>query len=127
MLKPTTNFHIATHVERLVGRHLYERDLWKDGQDEGLPWSPVRGPEENVGEAHWAQRETFLQVDYPELGKTLTQVGAKWVAPGPSVADRPRARLFLESMTPSFWPMTGVRKAPAVRAPEKACSGAASA
>ncbi|MFO1024986.1 MAG: CoA transferase [Acetobacteraceae bacterium] len=96
VLKPTTNFHIATHVERLVGRYLYERDLWKDGQDEGLPWSPVRRPEENVGEEHWAQRETFFQVEYPELAKTFTQVGAKWVAPGLPWRTGPRAPLLGE-------------------------------
>jgi len=96
VLKPSTNFYIATHVERLVGRHLYGRDLWKDGQDEGLPWSPVRRPEENVGEAHWAERETFMQVEYPELGSTFTQVGAKWVAPGLPWRTGPRAPLLGE-------------------------------
>jgi crotonobetainyl-CoA:carnitine CoA-transferase CaiB-like acyl-CoA transferase len=96
VLRPTTNFHIATHVERLVGRYLFERDLWKDGQDEGLPWSPVRRPEENVGEEHWAQRETFFQVAYPELCKIFTQVGAKWVAPGLPWRNGPRAPLLGE-------------------------------
>ncbi len=96
VLKPGTNFHIAALVERLVGRYLYERDLWKDGQDEGLPWSPVRRPEENVGETHWAQRETFFEVDYPEVGRTLTQVGAKWAAPGLPWRRGPRAPLLGE-------------------------------
>ncbi len=96
VLKPSTNFSIAAQVERLVGQHLFERDLWKDGQDEGLPWSPVRRPEENVGEEHWAQRETFMRVDYPEVGRTLTQVGAKWVAPGLPWRTGPRAPLLGE-------------------------------
>src|SRR5262249_2314120 len=56
VLRPTTNSHIGAIVERLVGRHLYQRDLWRDGQHEGLPWAPVRRPEENVGEEHWAAR-----------------------------------------------------------------------
>jgi crotonobetainyl-CoA:carnitine CoA-transferase CaiB-like acyl-CoA transferase len=121
VLKPTTNFHIATHVERLVGRYLFERDLWKDGQDEGLPWSPVRRPEENVGEEHWAQRETFTQVDYPEVGKTLTQVGAKWVAPGLPWRTGPRAPLLGEHNAEVLADLAGaVRKAPAVCTAEKA-------
>ena len=119
VLKPSTNFHIATHVERLVGRYLYERDLWKDGQDEGLPWSPVRRPEENVGEAHWAQRETFMQVDYPEVGRTLTQVGAKWVAPGLPWRSGPRAPLLGEHNADLLTDVA-VRKAPATCASEEA-------
>jgi crotonobetainyl-CoA:carnitine CoA-transferase CaiB-like acyl-CoA transferase len=119
VLRPETNFHIGTIVERLVGRHLFQRDLWKDGQDVGLPWAPVRRPEENVGEAHWAERETFMQVDYPEVGKTLTQVGAKWVAPGLPWRTGPRAPLLGEH-TAEFLADTGVREAPAVRTSEKA-------
>ena len=119
VLKPSTNFQIATLVERLVGRHLYARDLWKDGQDEGLPWSPVRRPEENVGEEHWAQRETFFEVAYPELGKTFTQVGAKWVAPGLPWRTGPRAPLLGEHNA-EVLAETGVRKAPAACRAEQA-------
>ena len=56
----------------------------------------MRRPEENVGEEHWAQRETFFKVAYPELGKTFTQVGAKWVAPGLPWRTGPRAPLLGE-------------------------------
>ena len=118
VLKPTTNFYIATHVERLVGRYLYERDLWKDGQDEGLPWSPIRRPEENVGEVHWAQRETFMQVDYPEVGRTLTQVGAKWVAPGLPWRTGPRAPLLGEHSAEVLADVA-MRNAPAICTTEK--------
>jgi crotonobetainyl-CoA:carnitine CoA-transferase CaiB-like acyl-CoA transferase len=119
VLKPATNFHIGTIVERLVGRHLYQRDLWKDGQDEGLPWAPVRRPEENVGEEHWAQRETFMQVNYPEIGKTLTQVGAKWVAPGLPWRTGPRAPLLGEH-TAEILADIGVRNAPEATTSHKA-------
>ena len=119
VLKPATNYHIGTIVERLVGRYLYQRDLWKDGQDEGLPWSPVRRPEENVGEEHWAQRETFMQVHYPEVGKTLTQVGAKWVAPGLPWRTGPRAPLLGEH-TAEVLADIGVRHAPEPTAQDKA-------
>jgi crotonobetainyl-CoA:carnitine CoA-transferase CaiB-like acyl-CoA transferase len=122
VLKPATNFHIATHVERLVGRYLFERDLWKDGQDEGLPWSPVRRPEENVGEEHWAQRETFFDVTYPELGKTFTQVGAKWVAPGLAWRTGPRAPLLGEHNAEVLG-HDGDLTAPAVCRAEKTASG----
>jgi crotonobetainyl-CoA:carnitine CoA-transferase CaiB-like acyl-CoA transferase len=119
VLQPATNFHIGTIVERLVGRHLYQRDLWKDGQDAGLPWAPVRRPEENVGETHWAERETFMQVDYPEVGKTLTQVGAKWVAPGLPWRTGPRAPLLGEHNAEILANM-GIHRAPTIRTSERA-------
>jgi crotonobetainyl-CoA:carnitine CoA-transferase CaiB-like acyl-CoA transferase len=119
VLQPATNFHIGTIVERLVGRHLFERDLWKEGQDVGLPWAPVRRPEENVGEEHWAKRETFMQVDYKEVGKTFTQVGAKWVAPGLPWRTGPRAPLLGEH-TAEILANTDVRKPPTVQTSEKA-------
>jgi crotonobetainyl-CoA:carnitine CoA-transferase CaiB-like acyl-CoA transferase len=60
-----------------------------------------------------------MQVDYPEVGKTLTQVGAKWVAPGLPWRTGPRAPLLGEH-TAEFLADTGVREAPAVRTSEKA-------
>ena len=75
----------------------------------------------NVGEEHWAQRETFMQVDYPEVGKTFTQVGAKWVAPGLPWRTGPRAPLLGEHNAEVLADLAvAVRKAPANCAAENA-------
>jgi crotonobetainyl-CoA:carnitine CoA-transferase CaiB-like acyl-CoA transferase len=46
-------------------------ELWKKAQDRGIPWVPVRHPEENLDEEQWRVRGTFGDVDHPELGQTL--------------------------------------------------------
>jgi crotonobetainyl-CoA:carnitine CoA-transferase CaiB-like acyl-CoA transferase len=76
--RPEVALHIRAVINRLVSRFLYERDLWRDAQDLGLTWAPIRKPEENVGDAHWQSRETFIDVPDPDLGETFAQVGAKW-------------------------------------------------
>ena len=74
-----TKERIATLMDDLVSRLPFSAELWRDGQDQGMPWAPIRRPEENVGDAHWAARETFFDVYHPELDRSFTYVGAKWV------------------------------------------------
>jgi crotonobetainyl-CoA:carnitine CoA-transferase CaiB-like acyl-CoA transferase len=83
-------------VARLVGSFKFERDLWLDAQRVGLPWAPIRRPEENAEDPHWWRRETFFTVEHPELGRSFTEVGAKWVAHGLSWRTGPRAPLLGE-------------------------------
>jgi crotonobetainyl-CoA:carnitine CoA-transferase CaiB-like acyl-CoA transferase len=61
-----------------------------EAQGLGLPWAPIRRPEENVGDPHWKTRGTFVDVPHPELGRTFVDVGQKWVATIPwREAQRP--------------------------------------
>ncbi|MCU1480907.1 MAG: hypothetical protein JWQ19_1693, partial [Subtercola sp.] len=94
--KPANIQHLQDVVGRLIGGYTFDKDLWKDGQARGLTWAPVRRPEENVGEEHWARRETFIEVEHAELGKTFTEIGAKWMAPGIPWRTGPRAPLLGE-------------------------------
>ncbi|GAA1868720.1 hypothetical protein GCM10009836_56540 [Pseudonocardia ailaonensis] len=68
-------------VARLVRSYTFDRDLWLEAQRTGLPWAPVRRPEENVGDEHWRQRGTFVGLEHPELGREIVHVGAKWYSP----------------------------------------------
>lgn len=94
--RPSVVRHLNAVVDRFVAQYKYDRDLWKDGQEAGLAWSPVRLPEENADEQHWLERETFADVSYPELGRTFRQVRAKWLAPGLPWRAGPRAPLLGE-------------------------------
>lgn len=73
---------IEAEVGRLIASYRFDRDLWLEAQAMGLEWAPVRRPEENLADPHWARRETFMDVPHPHLGMTFREVGAKWVAPG---------------------------------------------
>lgn len=94
--KPESIQHLQDVLGRLVGGFTYDKDLWRDGQARGLTWAPVRRPEENIGEEHWSKRETFVEVDHPEVGRSFTEIGAKWMAPGIPWRKGPRAPLLGE-------------------------------
>jgi crotonobetainyl-CoA:carnitine CoA-transferase CaiB-like acyl-CoA transferase len=83
-------------IDRLVSSYTYDRDLWLDGQQAGFAWGPVRRPEENLDDDHWAGRDTFVDVEYPELQQTFRQSKAKWTAPGLPWRSGPRAPLLGE-------------------------------
>jgi crotonobetainyl-CoA:carnitine CoA-transferase CaiB-like acyl-CoA transferase len=85
------NMHIGAVTDRLIEGFKYDRDLWLEAQKHGLTWAPCRRPEENLGEDHWAQRETFIDVRHPELDETVKYVGAKWFAPDVPWRRGPRA------------------------------------
>lgn len=94
--RPEVVAHIDRLLANLVASHTFDRDLFRDGLDAGFAWAPVRRPEENAVDPHWRTRETFIDLEYPELGETFTQIRAKWVAPGIPWRSGPRAPLMGE-------------------------------
>lgn len=46
-------------------------EVWRKAQDRGIPWVPVRYPEENLDDEQWRIRGTFSEVEHPELGRKL--------------------------------------------------------
>jgi crotonobetainyl-CoA:carnitine CoA-transferase CaiB-like acyl-CoA transferase len=73
---------LAALTDQLIGRLLYSHDLWRKGQEYGMPWAPVRRPEENIADEHWQMRNAFFEVYHDELDETFTYTGAKWVTEG---------------------------------------------
>jgi crotonobetainyl-CoA:carnitine CoA-transferase CaiB-like acyl-CoA transferase len=94
--RPENAAHVNFVVEAFVGKFLYRRDLWKTGQIEGLPWAPLRRPEENLDDEHWRVRKTVGKVEYPELGETFIQVTGKWYSPDAPWPQLHRAPLLGE-------------------------------
>ncbi len=68
-------------VDQLAASLDFDADLWRDGQDNGLPWALVRRPEENARDPHYLQRGTFADVPHPEVGASYTYVAARWYSP----------------------------------------------
>ncbi|MGC0369217.1 CaiB/BaiF CoA transferase family protein [Microbacterium sp. SLBN-111] len=65
-------------VEKLFSSTLYSADVWRAGQRHGLPWAPVRLPEENVTDPHWRMRGAVVDLHEPALARAVAHVGAKW-------------------------------------------------
>ena len=93
---PLAAMHLAEAVGRFVGSLMYDRDLWREAQAEGLPWAPVRRPEENIDDEHWRERGTFSDVYHSELRQSFTYVTSKWLAPGIPWRTGPRPPLLGE-------------------------------
>ena len=85
--------HISVLTDKLVSRLMYDRDLWRDAQSYGLPWAPLRHPEENISEEHWQMRGTFFEVYHDELDETFVYTGAKWLTEGLPWSGRRRPPL----------------------------------
>lgn len=90
---------VATHITAV--QHQFIRSFrypgkWKEFQEAAILWAPVAKPEENIGDPHWQQRETFFRVEHPELDRTFDYVGGKWYAPESPWRRGPRAPLLGE-------------------------------
>lgn len=88
--------HIAAVMDRLVRRFTYDSGFWREMVDAGLPWAPVRSPEENLADEHWRARGTFTEVKHPEVGASFENIGARWVCDQVSWVVGPRAPLVNE-------------------------------
>jgi crotonobetainyl-CoA:carnitine CoA-transferase CaiB-like acyl-CoA transferase len=67
-------------LQRLIGRFTYDEAPWREAQEAGLLFVPVRRPEENLHDEHWQMRGTFSQIEHPELGRSFTYVTSKWIS-----------------------------------------------
>lgn len=76
-------------VEHTVRRYLFDDVPWREAQEAGLMWVPVRKPHESAYDEHWLQRGTFGEVEHPELGRSLRYPTSKWISSQNAwVADR---------------------------------------
>ena len=72
--------HVAAAIYRndlleQVVESLPADELFKRAQAHGLAWSPIRRPEENLDDPHFAARQSFATINHPELGRDLRYPG----------------------------------------------------
>ncbi|MGV6872816.1 CoA transferase [Pseudochelatococcus sp. B33] len=67
-------------VQRFIGTFTYENLPWKQAQEEGLLWAPLRKPHENAVDPHWLKRNTYADVHHPEHGRSFRYPVSKWLS-----------------------------------------------
>jgi crotonobetainyl-CoA:carnitine CoA-transferase CaiB-like acyl-CoA transferase len=82
-------------LKRLAEKHDGET-LYQLGQGAGLPWGVIRSPDEVLEDRHLRARGHFVELEHPELGRSVTYPGAPFLAHGSPWVMRRRPPLLGE-------------------------------
>ena len=83
-------------VQRFVRAFTYENVPWREAQEAGMLWAPLRKPHENALDPHWLARHSCTDVEHPELGRSFRYATSKWLGTATSWSVGRRAPLFNE-------------------------------
>ncbi len=83
-------------VQRFVRAFTYENVPWREAQEAGMLWAPLRKPHENGLDPHWLARTSCTDVEHPELGRAFRYATSKWLATGTAWSVGRRAPLLAE-------------------------------
>ena len=75
-----TRAHMLDVVQRFIRAWTYKDMPWREAQDAGLLWAPLRKPHENALDPHWLKRKSFADVPHPEYGRSFRYPTSKWLA-----------------------------------------------
>ncbi|MFQ6027604.1 MAG: CaiB/BaiF CoA transferase family protein, partial [Dehalococcoidia bacterium] len=67
-----------SHINELVARfvpQLTRQEAFAGGQELGFPWGVVRTPDELLEDPHLGDRQFWVEVEHPELGRSFTYPG----------------------------------------------------
>lgn len=88
--------HVLEIVQRFIRSHRYDTMPWREAQDAGLLWAPLRKPQENVADVHWQTRGTFAEIEHPEHGRSFHYPVSRWLSTGTNWQAGRRAPLLGE-------------------------------
>jgi crotonobetainyl-CoA:carnitine CoA-transferase CaiB-like acyl-CoA transferase len=91
-----TRAHMLDVVQRFIRAWTYADMPWREAQDAGLLWAPLRKPHENALDEHWLRRKSFADVPHPEHGRSFRYPTSKWLATATSWQVGRRAPLLGE-------------------------------
>ena len=112
-------------VCRFVRAFTYENIPWREAQDAGMLWAPLRKPHENAQDEHWLKRGSFTDIEHPELGRKLRYATSKWIGTATNWTAGRRAPLLNEDA--AIVDRLPARHAPAIAPkPDPASAGAPS-
>ena len=113
--------HPMEAVQRFVRSFTYENIPWREAQEAGMLWAPLRKPHENALDPHWLARQSCADVAHPEMGRSFRYATSKWVATGTTWSVGRRAPLVNEDakdvVTPPQRDVPVIRSAPPVSGP----------
>lgn len=66
-------------VQRFVRSFTYANVPWREAQESGMLWAPLRKPHENALDPHWLARASCTDVEHPELGRAFRYATSKWI------------------------------------------------
>jgi crotonobetainyl-CoA:carnitine CoA-transferase CaiB-like acyl-CoA transferase len=75
-----TRAHMLDVVQRFIRAWTYADMPWREAQDAGLLWAPLRKPHENALDEHWLRRKSFADVPHPEHGRSFRYPTSKWLS-----------------------------------------------
>jgi crotonobetainyl-CoA:carnitine CoA-transferase CaiB-like acyl-CoA transferase len=116
--------HRLEVIQRFVRAHCYANLPWREAQEAGLLWAPLRKPHENALDEHWLLRRSFSDVEHPELGRSFRYPTSKWLSNATSWQVGRRAPLLgehnAEALDRAVWqakpPASGKRASAAAAA-----------
>ena len=88
--------HGMEAVQRFVRAFTYENIPWREAQEAGMLWAPLRKPHENAIDPHWLARKSVADVEHPEHGRAFRYATSKWISTANSWAVGRRAPLLNE-------------------------------
>ena len=83
-------------------------DIWHEAQELGIPWSPIRLPEENPDDIQWQTRATFFSGRTPRVGRVLHLYGRAHATQRLRLAAGPAGTAYRRTQPDSFCEQLGL-------------------
>lgn len=88
--------HPMEAVQRFVRSFTYANIPWREAQEAGMLWAPLRKPHENALDPHWLARQSCADVEHPEWGRSFRYATSKWLSTATTWSVGRRAPLLNE-------------------------------
>ncbi|MGH8663671.1 MAG: CaiB/BaiF CoA transferase family protein [Burkholderiales bacterium] len=88
--------HGMEAVQRFARSFIHENLPWREAQEAGMLWAPLRKPHENAIDPHWLARHSVTDIEHPELGRKFRYATSKWVSTANTWSVGRRAPLLNE-------------------------------
>ena len=83
-------------MQRFVRNFTYDNVPWREAQELGMLWAPLRKPHENALDPHWLERKSCADIEHPELGQSFRYATSKWIGTATAWSIGRRAPLLNE-------------------------------